>query len=113
MKVRRTVFNASIFSAIVILQMLLCLATTYKEYVEKQKLNLYGTMAVSSPQLELWAAYIGDRKDVLEAMQLSDLHGGAGDAEVRVEVLRGTESRDIAKQYNSISYMALVKFGAI
>ena len=43
--------------------------------------------------------YTGDWEDVLEVLLLSDLYGGAGDAEVRVKVLRGTGNGDIVDQY--------------
>lgn len=42
--------------------------------------------------------YTGDREDVPEVLLLSDLYGGAGDAEVRVKVLRGTGNGDIVDQ---------------
>ena len=43
----------SIFSINIALRMLLYLAATYKEYVEKCKLNLYGTVPVTIPRPEL------------------------------------------------------------
>ena len=43
--------------------------------------------------------YTGDRENVPETLLLSDLYGGAGDAEVRVRVLRGTGNGDIVDQY--------------
>ena len=43
--------------------------------------------------------YTGDREDVPEILLLSDLYSGAGDAEVRVKVLRGTGNGDIVDQY--------------
>ncbi len=43
--------------------------------------------------------YTGDQEDVPETLLLSDLYGGAGDAEVRVKVLRGRGTGDIVDQY--------------
>ena len=43
--------------------------------------------------------YTGDRKDIAETLLLSDLYGGAGDAEVHVKALRGTGNGDIVDQY--------------
>lgn len=89
----------STFSVNIVLRILLYLAATYKEYAEEQKLNLYGTEPVTIPQPELYVVYTGDREDVPEILLLSDLYGGAGDAEVCVRVLRGTGNGDIVDQY--------------
>jgi ABC-type ATPase with predicted acetyltransferase domain len=89
----------STFSVNVVLRILLYLATTYKEYVEEHKLNLYGTAAVKIPRPELYVVYTGDQENVPEMLLLSDLYGGTGDAEVRVKVLRGTGNGDIVDQY--------------
>lgn len=89
----------STFSVNIVLRMLLYLAATYKEYVEEQKLNLYGTDTVAIPRPEMYVVYTGDRKDVPATLLLSDLYGGAGDVEVQVKVLRGTGKGDIVDQY--------------
>ena len=89
----------STFSINIVLRILLYLAATYKEYAEEHKLNLYGTEPVTIPRPELYVVYTGDREDVPETLLLSDLYGGAGDAEVRVKVLRGTGNGDIVDQY--------------
>ena len=89
----------STFSVNIVLRLLLYLAATYKEYVEEQKLNLYGTAAVTIPRPELYVVYTGNREDVPETLLLSDLYGGAGDVDVRVKVLRGNGTGDIVDQY--------------
>ncbi|MBD5150683.1 MAG: hypothetical protein HDT18_10050 [Oscillibacter sp.] len=89
----------STFSINIVLRILLYLAATYKEYAEEHKLNLYGTEPVTIPRPELYVVYTGDREDVPETLLLSDLYGGAGDAEVRVKVLRETGNGDIVDQY--------------
>lgn len=89
----------STFSINIVLRLLLYLAATYKEHVEEQKLNLYGTAAVTIPRPELYVVYTGDREDVPETLLLSELYGGAGDVEVRVKVLRGRGTGDIVDQY--------------
>lgn len=89
----------STFSVNITLRLLLYLAATYKEYAEEQKLNLYGTEAVTIPRPELYVVYTGDWEDVPEILLLSNLYGGAGDAEIRVKVLRGTGNGDIVDQY--------------
>ncbi len=75
------------------------LAETYKEYVEKKKLSLYGTKKVLIPKPELYVVYTGDKKEVPEELHLSDLYEGDGGVEVTVKVLRSRGCGDILDQY--------------
>lgn len=89
----------STFSVNIALRMLLYLAGTYKEYIEEQKLDLYGSHPVEIPRPELYVVYTGDRKEIPEALHLSGLYQGAGSAEVEVKVLRDDGTGDILDQY--------------
>ena len=89
----------STFSVNIALRMLLYLASTYKEYVEEQKLDLYGGSAISIPRPELYVVYTGERANVPEVLRLSDLYDGAGSAEIEVKVLRDDGTGDILDQY--------------
>ena len=89
----------STFSVNIALRMLLYLAGTYKEYIEDQKLDLYGSHPVEIPRPELYVVYTGDRKEIPETLHLSDLYQGAGSAEVEVKVLRDDGTGDILDQY--------------
>ena len=89
----------STFSVNIALRMLLYLAGTYKEYIEEQKLDLYGFHPVEIPRPELYVVYTGDRKEIPETLRLSDLYQGAGSAEVEVKVLRDDGTGDILDQY--------------
>ena len=89
----------STFSVNIALRMLLYLAGTYKEYIEDQKLDLYGSHPVEIPRPELYVVYTGDRKEIPETLRLSDLYQGAGSAEVEVKVLRDDGTGDILDQY--------------
>ena len=89
----------STFSVNIALRMLLYLAGTYKEYIEEQKLDLYGSHPVEIPRPELYVVYTGDRKEIPETLRLSDLYQGAGSAEVEVKVLRDDGTGDILDQY--------------
>ncbi len=91
----------SIFSPNISLRLLMYLAETYKEYVEKKKLSLYGAKKVSIPRPELYVVYTGEQKDIPEELHLSDLYEGEGGAEVTVKVLRSRGSGDILDQYIS------------
>ena len=89
----------STFSVNIVLRILLYLAEDYKEYAEEQKFNLYGREAVTIPRPELYVVYARDREDVPEALLLSTLYSGAGDAGVHMQVLLGTRNGDIVDQY--------------
>ena len=89
----------STFSVNIALRMLLYLAGTYKEYIEEQKLDLYGSHPVEIPRPELYVVYTGGRKEIPETLRLSDLYQGAGSAEVEVKVLRDDGTGDILDQY--------------
>ena len=89
----------STFSVNIALRMLLYLAGTYKEYIEEQKLDLYGSHPVEIPRPELYVVYTGGRKELPETLHLSDLYQGAGSAEVEVKVLRDDGTGDILDQY--------------
>lgn len=64
------------FSINIALQMLLYLAATYKEYVEEQKLELYGSKPVSIPRPESYMVYTGSPRQLPEVLCLSDCMTG-------------------------------------
>ena len=95
----------SVFSANIVLRMLLYLAATYKEYVVAHELSLYSTKAVSIPVAELYVVYTGTRENVPEVLHLSDLSGRRGSAEVEVAVLRGRDN-SVLGQYVAFCQIA-------
>ena len=78
----------STFSVNISLRMLMYLASTYKEYVEEEKLDLYGTRAVTIPHPELYVVYTGTRENVPDTLRLSDLYEGHGSVDLEVKVLQ-------------------------
>lgn len=74
------------------------MAKEYKTYIDEHKLRLYSTKAVTLPRAELYMIYSGQKKNVPEALRLSDLCGGEGSIEVTVKILRGGDS-SIVGQY--------------
>ncbi len=87
------------FSINITLRMLLYLAATYKEYIEEQKLDLYGSKMVSIPRPELYMIYTGTPRQIPEVLRLSDMYGGSGGAEIEIKVLRETGTGNIVDQY--------------
>lgn len=89
----------STFSHNIPLRMLMYLASTYKEFVEENKLSLYREKPVSIPRPELYVVYTGSKESVPEILRLSDLYPGSGAVEAEVKVLRYDGSGDILDQY--------------
>ena len=87
------------FSVNIALRMLLYLAATYKEYVEEQKLDLYGSKPVSIPRPELYMVYTGAPRQLPEILRLSDMYNGPGGAEIEIKVLKNTGAGNIVDQY--------------
>nr|CRY97814.1 hypothetical protein [uncultured prokaryote] len=87
------------FSVNIALRMLLYLAATYKEYVDEQKLDLYGSKPVSIPRPELYMIYAGAPRQMPEALRLSDMYDGPGSAEIEIKVLRNMGAGNIVDQY--------------
>lgn len=87
------------FSINIALRMLLYLAATYKEYVEEQKLDLYGSKPVSIPRPELYMVYTGAPRQLPEILRLSDMYDGLGGAEIEIKVLKDTGAGNIVDQY--------------
>lgn len=87
------------FSINIALRMLLYLAATYKEYVEEQKLDLYGSKPVSIPRPELYMVYTGAPRQLPEILRLSDMYDGPGGAEIEIKVLKNTGAGNIVDQY--------------
>lgn len=89
----------STFSVNIALRMLMYLATTYKEYAEEHKLDLYGSKVVTIPRPELYVVYTGVKQDVPDTLRLSDLYDGVGSVNLEVKVCRSSGTRDILDQY--------------
>ena len=87
------------FSVNIALRMLLYLAATYKEYVKKQKLDLYGSKPVSIPRPDLYMVYTGAPRQQPEILSLSDIYDGPGGAEIEIKVLKNTGAGNIVDQY--------------
>ena len=88
----------STFSPNVPIRVLLYLAKEYKTYIDKHKLRLYSTKAVTLPKAELYMIYSGNKRDVPDVLRLSDLCGGECGVEITVKILRGGDN-SIVGQY--------------
>lgn len=92
----------STWSVNIVVRVLLYLASTWQEYIESNKLNVYGSKKVSLPKPELYVIYTGDRKDRPEWISLSEeFFPEVGDAfvDMKVKVIYDGQKGDIINQY--------------
>ena len=89
----------STFSFNISLRLFLYLAESYKQHVEENKLDLYGSKTVRIPRPELYVVYTGDKRDVPDVIRLSDLYEGEGDVELTIRVIRSSGNGSIVDQY--------------
>lgn len=94
----------STWSVNIVVRLLMYLATTWKEYIEENKLNVYGGK-ITLPKPELYMIFTGDRKDQKEWISLSDefFKGNADFVDVKVKVIYDGEKGDIINQYVTFS----------
>ncbi|MBR6358795.1 MAG: hypothetical protein IKS11_04010 [Lachnospiraceae bacterium] len=92
----------STWSVNILIRFVLYLATTYKDYIEKNKVRLYGTKKAKLPKPELYLIYTGikgNRPDELSFRE--EFFGGAETAiEVKAKVIYGyAQKKDVIGQY--------------
>lgn len=94
----------STWSVNIVVRILLYLASTWKEYIEENQLNVYGSK-IKLPKPELYVIYTGDRKDQPEWISLADefFEGQADFVDVKVKVIYDGEKGDIINQYVTFS----------
>lgn len=91
----------STWSVNIAVRALLYLVNTWKEHIESQKLNVYGSKKVTLPKPELYVIYTGDKKKCPEWLKLSEefFPGQDSFVDAKVKVLTGTNKGDIIDQY--------------
>ena len=85
----------------ILIRMLLYLAQSYREYIDRESVNLYGSKKAKLPKPELYVIYTGERGDHPKYLTLSEeFFGGLpGAVDVRAKILYGGDTRDIIGQY--------------
>ena len=85
----------------IIIRVILYLAHTWNEYIEKTEQNRYGSKKLELPKPEFYVVYTGDRKTKEEWLRLSEqfFEGDNHFIEVNVKVLYGEDKADIISQY--------------
>ena len=91
----------STWSVNIVVRVLLYLANTWQEYIESNKLNVYGSKKIELPRPELYVVYTGERKTRPEWITLTEefFSGQEAFVDVKVKVLYDGEKGDILNQY--------------
>ena len=91
----------STWSKNIVIRALLYLANTWKEYIQKNKLNIYGSGGMLLPKPELYVIYTGERKERPEWIFLSEefFPGQECFVDVKVRMLYDGKEGDILNQY--------------
>ena len=91
----------STWSLNILVRVLMYLARTYQLYFKEQKADLYGEKKVVVPKPELYVIYIGDEKDIQDAISLAEefFDGDNAFLDLKIKVIRQTDSTDILNQY--------------
>ena len=85
----------------IIVRCLEYITQTYNEHIVRTEQDIFGAKKIRLPKPELYVLYTGDRKNVPEAITLSDeFFGGADiDVNVTVHILHSGRRNDIIEQY--------------
>ena len=91
----------STWSVNIVVRVLLYLANTWQEYIESNKLNVYGSKKIELPRPELYVVYTGERKTRPEWITLTEefFSGQESFVDVKVKVLYDGEKGGILNQY--------------
>lgn len=90
----------STWSVNIVVRSLMYLASTYKDYIELTKQDLYGSKVIKLPKPELYVLYTGDKRIEDKELFISKLYfGGDKDTiELKVKVL-DVNKKDIINEY--------------
>ena len=85
----------------ILVRVLLYLAQSYHEYLQRTSQNYYKSKKVKIPKPELYVIFTGDREQKPEIISLSrEFFGGADtDIEVKAKVIYESDTDDIINQY--------------
>ena len=94
----------STFSMNILTRFLLYLADTYNRYINREKLNIYGTKTVRLPRPELYVIYHGDRTGRPDEISLSrDIFGMTPEenifVDVKAKIIYDSTPGDIINQF--------------
>ena len=94
----------STFTENILIRFILYLADTYRKYINKMNLNIYGSKKIRLPIPELYVIYHGDRGDKPDEISLSkDIFGtessGKTFMDVRARIIYDSTPGDIINQF--------------
>ena len=89
------------WSVNIVIRALMYLANTWQEYIENNKLNVYGSRKIKIPKPELYVIYTGERNERPEWISLSNefFEGQSMFLEAKAKVIYGGKKGDIINEY--------------
>ena len=90
----------STWSLNVLIRFLIYLALSYGEYIKVNKLNVYGTKALTLPTPEFYVIYTGDKKNCPAELSLAkEFFGKKAAVDLTAHIIADDTDRGIAGQY--------------
>lgn len=91
----------------ILVRILMYLASTYKDYIDDRKYNVYGTKKLAMPEPEFYVIYTGGRKIKKEIISLSEDFWNNPNAklDLRVKVICSESKSDVIGQYIIFSHV--------
>ena len=96
--------SQSTWSTNILVRMFLYLANTYKNYLTKNKVNLYGVKKVKLPVPELYVIYVGKDKIKDKTISLNkEYFNGKSPIDLKIRVITDLEKKNIVSEYIEFS----------
>ena len=96
--------SQSTWSVNILVRMFLYLASTYKNYLTKNKVNLYGTKNVKLPVPELYVIYVGKDKIKNKTISLNkEYFNNKSPIDLKIKVITESKKNDIVGEYIEFS----------
>ena len=91
----------STWSYNILIRVILYLSKTYKEYFDRQNIDLYTSAKAKMPKPEIYVVYTGNRKDRPETINLTEhfFDGNKADIDVTAHMIYESDGSDILNQY--------------
>ncbi|MBP3200752.1 MAG: hypothetical protein J6M39_03800 [Lachnospiraceae bacterium] len=96
--------SQSTWSVNILVRLFLYLANTYKNYLTKNKVNLYGTKKVKLPMPELYVIYVGKDKIKNKTISLNkEYFSNKSPIDLKIKVITESEKNNIVGEYIEFS----------
>ena len=85
----------------ILIRVLMYLASTYKEYIDNEKLNVYSSKKIKIPEPEFYVIYTGNKKFERDFISLKEdfFNNSNANVDLTVKIIHAENKRDIIGQY--------------